>query len=307
MPHARLSRLTALFLAAALTPALAQVNEAREIAPGVYFHQGDPRRGHSNNGWVVFADYVLLIDANFPSGAQIVLPQIKALTDKPVRFAFDTHHHGDHAYGNQFWADQGAVPVAHTGALDELRKREPASWDGAAKNRPDVAESKLKLPTVVFPRELFFDDGQHRVELQWFGVGHTNGDGFAWLPKEKILFTGDAAVNGAHNYVADGNIDEWIKTLEKVKALGAQIVCPGHGPMGGPEVIADQQSYFVALQREVKALRAAGKSAADVKAALEDIRAALKQDERIMRFVPANLTGHVEKVWRELGGEPLPK
>lgn len=306
MPHARLARFAALLLAAA-APATAQLNEAREIAPGVWFHQGDPRRGHSNNGWVLFADYVLLIDANFPSGAQIVLPKIRALTEKPVRFAFDTHHHGDHAYGNQFWADQGAVPVAHTGALEELRRREPAAWESAAKNRPDVAASKLKLPTVLFPKELHFDDGTLRVELHWFGVGHTTGDGFAWLPREKILFTGDAAVNGAYNYVADGNIAEWIRTLEKVKALGAQVVCPGHGPMGGPEIIEDQQAYFIALYREVRVLHAAGKSAAAVKAALEDIRASLKQNERIVRYIPGGLAEHVGKVWRELGGEPLPK
>ncbi len=62
-----------------------------------------PRRhrhqGHCNNGWVIFKDYVLVIDANFPSGAQNIFPKIRAITPKPIRFAFDTHHHGDHATG----------------------------------------------------------------------------------------------------------------------------------------------------------------------------------------------------------------
>lgn len=294
----------ALALAATVT---GQVNEVRTIAPDVYFHGGDFRRGHSNNGWIVFEDYVLLIDANFPSGAEVVLPKIKAITDRPVRFAFDTHHHGDHAYGNQFWVEQGAVPIAHTGALEEMRAKEPAGWDSAAKGRPDVAASKLKLPSVVFPEKLFFDDGRRRVELLWFGVAHTKGDGFAWLPKEKILFTGDAAVNGAYNYVADAHIGEWIKTLERVKALGAQVVCPGHGPMGGPEIIADQQAYFVALYAEVQALRDAGKSAADAKAAVPAIRERVKSNERVARYVPAGLNGVVEKIWRELGGEAFPR
>src|SRR5438094_2641811 len=74
----------------------AEVNKAEQIAPGVYFHEGDIQgHGHCNNGWIVFEDYVLVIDANFPSGAQEIMPKIKAITDKPVRFAVDTQHHGD--------------------------------------------------------------------------------------------------------------------------------------------------------------------------------------------------------------------
>src|SRR4029450_9882528 len=90
-----------------------QINTAKELAPGVYFHEGDLRgKGHCNNGWVIFDDYVLVLDANFPSGAQEIIPKIKEQTNKPIRFAFDTHHHGDHAYGNQFWAENGASLVA---------------------------------------------------------------------------------------------------------------------------------------------------------------------------------------------------
>ena len=52
-----------------------------------------------------------MIDANFPSGANEILPKIRALTDKPIRFAFDTHHHGDHAYGNLVKAKKSAQQV----------------------------------------------------------------------------------------------------------------------------------------------------------------------------------------------------
>src|SRR5580704_4007010 len=110
---------TALF--APLLLARAEVNKAEQIAPDVYFHEGDIKgHGHCNNGWIVFEDYVLVIDANFPSGAKEILPKIRAITDKPIRFAFDTHHHGDHAYGNQFWIENGAVPVAHVGVIEEM-------------------------------------------------------------------------------------------------------------------------------------------------------------------------------------------
>jgi cyclase len=296
------------------TAAVAQINTAQQVAPGVYFHEGDPRRGHSNNGWVVFDDFVLVIDANYPSGAKLVMPQIVATTNKPVRFVFDTHHHGDHAYGNQLWADAGATLVSSTLALEEMKKVDtgafggaPGRWESAAKNRPDVAETKLKPPTMLFPKDLFVDDGRQRVELRWFGTGHTKGDAYAWLPKEKILFTGDACVNSASNNVNDGSILEWIKTLELVKQLGAVKVCPGHGPMGGPEVIEDQQAYFIGLQRAVQALIDAGKSAADVKAAVPAIGAELKKNPRIARYVPNTPTAPVEKVYRELGGQPFPR
>ncbi len=303
-----------LFVAALLASGLfsrAEVNKAEPIAPDVYFHEGDIKgHGHCNNGWIVFEDYVLVIDANFPSGAREIMPKIRAITDKPVRFAFDTHHHGDHAYGNQIWVEQGAVPVAHTGVIEEMKKYEtgyyggkPGRWEDTAKGRADVAASKLKPPSLLFPKEMIFDDGKHRVELHYFGVAHTHGDGFAWLPKERILFTGDACVNGPYNYLADGDTGEWIKTLAAAKKLGAKVVCPGHGPIGAGEVLDDQLAYFEALRREVK--KYARKNPEEVKAAVETIKSSLKKDERTARYVGDGLTSQVEKVYVEMGGKPF--
>ena len=78
-----------------------------QFETGVYFHQGDiNNQAIATTVWVIFKDYIsLVIDANFPSGAQNILPKIRAITAKPIRFAFDTHHHGDHSYGNQIWLE----------------------------------------------------------------------------------------------------------------------------------------------------------------------------------------------------------
>ncbi len=289
----------------------AEVNKAEQVAPGVYFHEGDIKgSGHCNNGWVVFEDYVLVIDGNFPSGAQEIIPKIKAVTDKPIRFAFDTHHHGDHAYGNQVWVDNGAVPVAHTGVIDEMKKYEtgyyggkPGRWEDAAKGRKDVAASKLKPPTLLYNKDMIFDDGKHRVELLHFGVAHTHGDGFAWLPKEKILFTGDACVNGPYNYMGDGDSEQWVKTLAAAKKLGAKTICPGHGSFGTAQILEDQQTFFVELRKQVKKYKR--RKPEEVKAAVEDIKAALLRQKSIARFVGDFFAAQVEKVYIEMGGKPF--
>ena len=291
----------------------AEVNRVEKIADNVYFHEGDLKgKGHCNNGWIVFDDYVLVIVGNFPSGAHEIIPKIKAITDKPIRFTFDTHHHGDHAYGNQIWVDQGAVPVAHAGVIEEMKKYEtgyydskPGRWEDTAKNRPDVAASKLKPPTLLYNTDMIFDDGKHRVELLHFGVAHTHGDGFAWLPKEKILFTGDAAVNGPYNYVADGDVGQWIKTLEAAKKLGAKVVCPGHGPMGGPEVLEDQQKFFMTLRIEAKHLVDARKSSDEMKTMVNTIKETLRKDDQTARYVGDGFAAQLEKACVELGGQPF--
>ena len=282
-------------LLAGPAPALApEVGKVDLVAPDIYFHEGlvgNNSDAVCNNGWIMFEDYVLVIDANFPAGAKQIISKIRALTDKPIRFALDTHHHGDHAYGNEVYVENGAVPFAHTGVIEEMKRYEtgyydgqPGRWEAAAKQRADVAGSKLKPPTVLYSGELIFDDGKHRVEVMHLGVAHTHGDSVAWLPKERILFTGDVCVNGPYNFVGDGDVGQWVATLEAAKKLGAEIVCTGHGPRSVASVLDDQQAFFKALREQVGALMA-GKSPADARKQIEIIRAALKAQSQIARFV----------------------
>ncbi len=296
---------------ASTATAQSAIGEVQQLASDVYFYEGDVGKGHCNNGWIILEDYVLVIDANFPSGAREVMAKIRELTKKPIRFAFDTHHHGDHAYGNQVWADQGATAVAHTGVLDELERLEtgqfggkPGRWEDAAKEREDVRNSKLKPPSLLFPDALIFDDGKHRVELHYFGTAHTKGDGFAWLPKERILFTGDAVVNGAHNFLGDGDTGAWIETLTKAAALGAITVGPGHGPLGKGSIVQDQQTFFRELRRVVQA--ASTQSPAAVQAAIPSMQAELAKNASIARYVGDGFDAQVGKVYTELTGRRLP-
>ena len=291
----------------------AEVNKAQEVAPGVWFHEGDgARKGHCNNGWIVFNDYILVIDGNFPSGAIEVLPKIKATSPNPIRFTFDTHHHGDHAYGNQVWFENGATIVAHQGVLDGMRKYEPAlfggttgRWQDEAKRRGDVAKSTLRAPSVLFSKQMVFEDATHRVELHWFGVAHTHGDGFAWLPKERVLFTGDACVNGPYNFMGDGNALKWISTLEAARALNPATICPGHGLMGGVEILDNQIAFLKALRSEVQKLRDANKTVAQARDSIDAVKAAIQKHETIANYVGKMFPDQVEKFWVDLGGKPF--
>jgi glyoxylase-like metal-dependent hydrolase (beta-lactamase superfamily II) len=291
------------------------------VASDVYFHEGqvsDTADAVCNNGWIMFEDYVLVIDANFPAGAKLIIGKIRALTDKPIRFAFDTHHHGDHAYGNQIFVENGGVPVAHTGVIEEMQRYEtgyygnkPGRWEAAAKDRADLRTTKLKPPSVLFSQDLIFDDGKHRVELMHLGVAHTHGDAVAWLPKERILFTGDMCVNGPYNFVGDGDVGQWVDTLDVARKLGAKIVCTGHGPRSTAAVLDDQQAFFKALREQVGAVMTKA-SPEQAKSKIESIRALLKSNAQVARFVSDAGAGsddgfpsQVAKVYEELTGNKL--
>ncbi|HEY7699256.1 MAG TPA: MBL fold metallo-hydrolase [Vicinamibacteria bacterium] len=296
----------------ALASSRDRVGEVQELAPGVYFHQGNLDKGHCNQGWVVFKDFVLVIDGNYPEGAEDVIAKIRRMTDKPIRFAFDTHHHGDHMYGNKVWVDAGALPVAHEGVIEEAKKYEtghfggpPGRWEREAKERKDVRESELVLPVIRYPDRMVFDDGTRRVELLYFGTAHTHGDGWAWLPKERILFSGDASVNGPYNFVGDGEIREWIGTLAKARKLEPKTVGPGHGPLGDGTVLADQQAFFEELTRAVAAAKSQVRSAEEMKSRVPALREEIVKNSSIARYVGDGFPAQVEKVWVEMGGEPF--
>jgi phosphoglycerate dehydrogenase-like enzyme/glyoxylase-like metal-dependent hydrolase (beta-lactamase superfamily II) len=236
-------------------------NEVREVAPGVFFRYSSISPtdmsifGGSNNIWVVFEDFVAVIDATFPKEAGDVIAAIRKTTDKPIRYVFDTHHHGDHAYGNAVFAKAGASVIAQRYCADWLRTKGPEEFKEAgrgATGRKDIAASTLKEPNVVFDDKLVLDDGKQRIEFLYFGHGHTRGDAVAYLPRQKILCTGDACLNGPYNYMGQGNTVSWIRCLEGMQQLDIDLICPGHGLPAGKDLLTRQRSYFVELRQQVR-------------------------------------------------------
>lgn len=241
-------------------------SSVRELAPGVFVRMGDRTRNQpANSGWVVFQYYVLVIDANFPWGAREILQEIKKTTNKPIRFLFNTHYHGDHAFGSSIFTDEAASLVCSEACAQESRTKGQAGWDkNTATGEYSLKPYKLSHPTVVFKDAMSFDDGQHRVELLLMGPGHSRGDAVAWLPKEKILFAGDLCVNwnfGNNLADADGDHPNWLRALDRMAALQPQTVVVGHGDLGPAHVLAAQKAYISDLMDAVRAGIRNGKTA----------------------------------------------
>src|SRR5262249_38478155 len=135
--------------------------------------------------------------------------------------------------------------------------------------RKDVAASTLKVPTLIFDDKLVLDDGKQRVEFLYLGHAHTIGDAVAYLPRHKILCTGDACVNGAYNYMGQSSSASWIRCLGKMRQPDVRWVPPGHGPMAGKDLLQRQKRYFAELRQQVKKGIDAGKEIDDIVRAVD--------------------------------------
>ncbi len=286
-------------------------NDVREIAPGVFFRYSaisatDKKVvfGGSNNIWVVFEDFVLVYDANFPKEAGDVIAAIRQTTDKPIRYVLDSHHHGDHAYGNAVFAKEGATIVAQRYCYEWLRDKGAAEFVQAGRGktgRPDVAASTLKVPNLIFDDKMVFDDGKQRAELLFFGHAHTPGDAFLYLPKHKILCTGDACTNGPFNYMGHSDTASWIRVLDRAQQLDVKILCPGHGPLGGKDVLAKQQRYFMELRQQVQKGLDASLEFADIQKSLD-----MPWHKQWTQIEARDRKAETQHVYDELTGRVMP-
>jgi len=272
-----------------------------ELAPGVFFRkaQTEPVFTGCNQGWIVFEDFVLVIDANFPGQAEEVIEHIRRTTNKPIRYVFDTHYHGDHADGNQKYDAVGAIPVASENSRLLFETKGIAGFRQTQQSKPDeYGDLDYKVPSLYFPKRLVIDDGTQRVELIHFGHAHTAGDAVAWLPKHGILFTGDACVNGAFNYTGDSNTESWIGVLTQIQEMPIEHIAPGHGELADIGLLEQQKRYFVELREAVRQGVDAGKSLEAIKQAVN-----LPWYERWTGVEVQTRTENIEHVYGELTGK----
>jgi glyoxylase-like metal-dependent hydrolase (beta-lactamase superfamily II) len=243
-----------------------------KLAPGVvaFTAEGDP-----NVGAVIGSDAVLAVDARAtPVLARDWLDELRQITDKPVRYLVLTHYHAVRVLGaSAFDADW---VVAHAGTRRWIDERGEQDFESETRRFPRLFRDVESIPGLTHPNVGFADTltldlGGREVEILHLGRGHTAGDTCVWLPEERILFAGDLVEARAAPYMGDAFVEEWsTTTLDRVEALGADVIVPGRGPATGPEAIAETRDYLRTLWDTVRAGHETLKDAFDpARAALE--------------------------------------
>jgi cyclase len=208
--------------------------------------------------------FPLLIDGNFPWGARELLPRIKAVTDKPIRYVVNTHYHGDHSYGNSLYVDMGANIVTSEATALEMKTKGKRGWDNFKEPNHTLEGARFEAAVITYSESMFFDDGTQRVELYRMGPAHSKGDTVVFLPKPGIVATGDLCVTWPYgNNVGDADADYqgWLNALDRMMAFNPKIVVPGHGPIGDEMSLRTQQEYLSDMRRQVEAGIKSGKTA----------------------------------------------
>jgi cyclase len=242
----------------------------KRLSPRVYAWVG---AGGGTNAGVIIGDRgVAVVDALLtPTAGRNLRERIRAVTSLPVRFLVNTHYHGDHTFGNQAFAPE-AVVIGHRRAREGLLRLGAEQLDFFRRRQPLLAAEfdrvRLTPPDLTIDQGCTLHLGGLEVELRYVGPAHTDGDLVVWVPGEGVLFTGDLVFNGWFPTASEADIDGWVRALAELGRYSARIVVPGHGPPGGPEVMATLQEYFETVRAGVAAARARGLSAEEAIAAV---------------------------------------
>jgi cyclase len=225
------------------------------------------------------------------------LEDLKLITDKPVRWVVNTHFHFDHTNGDSVFGPEVQI-IAHEYVrhaildLDVLHRepfrtamtnlpiqadalekqiadeKDPAKHEGLEKQlaakQADWAEFKAVKPTpptMTYTSKLTLYQGQREIQLLYLGRGHTQGDTFVYLPKERIMCTGDM-MESQPAYMGDALFDEWLKSLDALKEMNFDTVLPGHGvPFHEKSLITAYQNLLRDFMSQVTELRKQGLTA----------------------------------------------
>ncbi len=229
----------------------------------------------ANGGVYIGDDGVLVIDAKMnEESVKQTLAEIKKVTDKPIKYLVNTHSDGDHVYGNRFFPESVTI-VAHENCREEFfhprRDGKPSEW-----NNPELAPF---IPSVTYHDKMDIYMGSKKVELRYFGVGHTTGDTVVYFPEEKTAFLGDQIFMGRpqliHSYKG-GNSFGHVKALTKLmETLDAEKFCSGHSDPIDRSTVKHHIEEMKNIQAKVKSLVEQGKSLEEVKKEFEESHARL--------------------------------
>ena len=211
-----------------------------------YTAEGDP-----NTGVIVGDESVMIIDATAtPVMAQKVVAEIRKITDKPIKYVLLTHYHAVRVLGASGFQQHGLQQIiASQDTYGLIVERGQQDMDSEIARFPRLFQAVesvpgLTWPTLTFQGRMTLFMGGLEVQIMQLGAGHTKGDTIAWLPKDKVLFSGDLVEADAACYTGDAHLAEWPQTLRNLRALPAEKLVPGRGPaLMNPQEVAKGLAY----------------------------------------------------------------
>ncbi|MFQ5971238.1 MAG: MBL fold metallo-hydrolase [Alphaproteobacteria bacterium] len=230
-----------------------------ELAPGVYAYtaEGDP-----NTGVIVGDDGVMVIDTQAtPVMARDVLRRIRKVTAKRVKYVVLSHYHAVRVLGASAYRAEHVI--ASRGTYELIGERGAQDYRSEVERFPRLFRAVesipgLTWPSIVFDREMTIWMGKREVRIMHLGRGHTKGDTVVWLPRERVLFSGDLVEMGATPYCGDAYLGDWPRTLARLKALEPRKLVPGRGaalktPARSRNAVDGTAVFLRDMMRQVKA------------------------------------------------------
>ena len=228
-----------------------------------YTAEGDP-----NTGIIIGDDAVMVIDTQAtPVMAQDVIRRIREVTDKPIQYVLLSHYHAVRVLGASAYGAEHVIASEDT--RDLIVERGQFDKDSEIGRFPRLFQNVesvpdgLTWPTMTFNKKMTLWLGKLEVQILQLGRGHTKGDTVAWLPQEKILFSGDLVEFDATPYAGDAYFQDWPQTLDNIAAFKPQKLVPGRGAaLQTPEQVqaglAGTRAFISDLYESVKASAAKG-------------------------------------------------
>ncbi|MCX4821999.1 MBL fold metallo-hydrolase [Streptomyces sp. NBC_01142] len=267
-----------------------------QIAPQVHAYvQPDGGWCLNNAGFVSDGESTLLVDTTATERRARALREAVLATGVPLpRTLVNTHHHGDHTYGNGVFVPE-AVVIGHDSCRSEALSaghQLHLLWP-----RTDFGDIRITAPTVTYNDRLTVHVGEIEVRLIHPGVAHTPGDTIVHLPGQGVVFTGDLIFQGGTPFVPMGSLSGSLRALEMLRSLDATTVVPGHGPLTDPSAYDATERYLRYVAELALDGHAKGRTPLETAREADlGVFAELRESERMV----ANL----HRAYAELNGEP---
>jgi glyoxylase-like metal-dependent hydrolase (beta-lactamase superfamily II) len=239
-----------------------------DLGDGCYaWLQPDGGWGWSNAGLVTDGDEALLVDTLFDTRlTQDMLAAMRKAHRGSIGTLVNTHHNGDHCYGNS--CVHGAQIIASEHALTEMKRETPQVLAQFVKAAPGLGDLgryivhcfaafdfdgvTVKHPDVTFSGRLTRKVGDKRVELIEVGPAHTGGDILVHVPGDRTVFTGDILFIGGHPVMWAGPSANWIAACDLILEMDVETIVPGHGPVTDKHGVRAVRDYLVYVRDQAR-------------------------------------------------------